>query len=328
MTIELNTSKTRQTTTVTDFPSFTKSQIKDLYNLPFNDLLFKAHSVHIQNFIPNTIQLSTLVNIKSGACPEDCSYCPQSIRYKTNVVSTDLMGLEDILEKARQAKKSGAGRFCMGAAWRSPKDKDLTKLFPLLKELKKMGLETCMTLGMLTESQAAKLKDAGLDYYNHNLDTSEKFYPKIISTRTYANRLETIANVQKSGMKVCCGGILGLGETINDRIELLRVLANMDPQPESVPINTLVKVIGTPLEGQEDIDSIELVKVIATARVIMPKTYIRLSAGRTSMSDELQALCFFAGANSIFYGDELLTTKNPQISKDKELLDKLGIKPE
>ena len=328
MTIELNTSKTRQTATVTDFPSFTKSQIKDLYNLPFNDLLFKAHSAHIQNFIPNTIQLSTLVNIKSGACPEDCSYCPQSIRYKTNVVSTDLMGLEDILEKARQAKKSGAGRFCMGAAWRSPKDKDLTKLFPLLKELKKMGLETCMTLGMLTESQAAKLKDAGLDYYNHNLDTSEKFYPKIISTRTYANRLETIANVQKSGMKVCCGGILGLGETINDRIELLRVLANMDPQPESVPINTLVKVIGTPLEGQEDIDSIELVKVIATARVIMPKTYIRLSAGRTSMSDELQALCFFAGANSIFYGDELLTTKNPQISKDKELLDKLGIKPE
>ena len=328
MTVEMNSSQKKQTTTVNDFPSLTKWQIKDLYNLPFNDLLFKAHAVHIQNFVSNTIQLSTLVNIKSGACPEDCSYCPQSIRYNTNVVSSELMGLEDILEKARQAKDSGAGRFCMGAAWRSPKDKNLTKLLPLLKELKKMGLETCMTLGMLTESQAAQLKDAGLDYYNHNLDTSEKFYPKIISTRTYANRLETIANVQKSGIKVCCGGILGLGETINDRIELLEVLANMDPQPESVPINTLVKVKGTPLEMQEDIDSIELVKVIATARVIMPKTYIRLSAGRTSMSDELQALCFFAGANSIFYGDELLTTKNPQISKDKELLDKLGIKPE
>ena len=328
MTVEINSSQKNQTAIVNDFPSFTKWQIKDLYNLPFNDLLYKAHAVHIQNFVSNTVQLSTLVNIKSGACPEDCSYCPQSIRYNTNVVSSELMGLEDILEKARQAKESGAGRFCMGAAWRSPKDKNLTKLLPLLKELKKMGLETCMTLGMLTESQAAQLKDAGLDYYNHNLDTSEKFYPKIISTRTYANRLETIANVQKSGMKVCCGGILGLGETINDRIELLEVLANMDPQPESVPINTLVKVKGTPLEMQEDIDSIELVKVIATARVIMPKTYIRLSAGRTSMSDELQALCFFAGANSIFYGDELLTTKNPQISKDKELLDKLGIKPE
>ncbi len=303
----------------------TVETIKELFNLPFNDLISKAHLVHNANFEPNTVQLSTLVNIKSGACPEDCSYCPQSIRYKTNVSKTSLMSVEDILDKAKKAKESGAGRFCMGAAWRSPKDKDLKVLLPVLRGIKDLGLETCMTLGMLTASQADKLKEAGLDYYNHNLDTSENYYKKIITTRTFDQRLETIKNVQKSGMKVCCGGIIGLGETNYDRFELLHVLSNMQPQPESVPINTLVKVKGTPLQNEQDVDPIDLVKLIATARVIMPKTYIRLSAGRSSMSDELQALCFFSGANSIFYGEELLTTENPKINKDKLLMEKLGI---
>lgn len=299
--------------------------INDLYGLPFNELILKARLIHIENFDPNSVQLSTLVNIKSGACPEDCSYCPQSIRYKTDVSTTSLMSVEDILNKARQAKESGASRFCMGAAWRSPKNKDLKQLLPMLKGIKELGLETCMTLGMLTTSQANELKEAGLDYYNHNLDTSENFYTKIISTRTFDQRLDTIKNVQKSGMKVCCGGILGLGESEYDRLELLHVLANMEPQPESVPINTLVKVKGTPLQDQKDVDPIDLVKLIATARVVMPKTYIRLSAGRSAMSDELQALCFFSGANSIFYGEELLTTENPEINKDKLLMAKLGI---
>ncbi len=302
--------------------------IKDLYGLPFNDLIFKARLVHIENFDPNSVQLSTLVNIKSGACPEDCSYCPQSIRYKTDVPTTALMSVEDILDKARQAKESGASRFCMGAAWRSPKNKDLKQLLPVLKGIKELGLETCMTLGMLTTSQANELKEAGLDYYNHNLDTSENFYSKIISTRTFDQRIDTIKNVQKSGMKVCCGGILGLGETEYDRFELLHVLANMEPQPESVPINTLVKVKGTPLQDEKNVDSIDLVKLIATARIVMPKTYIRLSAGRSEMSDELQALCFFSGANSIFYGEELLTTENPKTNKDKLLMAKLGITSE
>lgn len=302
--------------------------IKELYNQPFNDLVFKARLVHIQNFNPNSVQLSTLVNIKSGACPEDCSYCPQSIRYKTDVSTTALMSVEDILDKAKQAKESGASRFCMGAAWRSPKTKDLKQLLPVLKGIKELGLETCMTLGMLTPSQASELKEAGLDYYNHNLDTSENFYSKIISTRTFDQRLDTIKNVQKSGMKVCCGGILGLGESESDRFELLHVLANMEPQPESVPINTLVKVKGTPLQDEKDVDPIDLVKLIATARIFMPKTYIRLSAGRSEMSDELQALCFFSGANSIFYGEELLTTENPEINKDKLLMAKLGLTSE
>jgi biotin synthase len=302
--------------------------IKGLYNLPFNDLVFKARLIHIENFNPNSVQLSTLVNIKSGACPEDCSYCPQSIRYKTDVSTTALMSVEDILDKAKQAKQSGASRFCMGAAWRSPKTKDFKQLLPVLKGIKELGLETCMTLGMLTPSQACELKEAGLDYYNHNLDTSENFYSKIISTRTFDQRLDTIKNVQKSGMKVCCGGILGLGESECDRFELLHVLANMEPQPESVPINTLVKVKGTPLYDEKDVDPIDLVKLIATARIVMPKTYIRLSAGRSEMSDELQALCFFSGANSIFYGEELLTTENPEINKDKLLMAKLGLTSE
>ena len=302
--------------------------IKGLYNQPFNDLVFKARLIHIENFNPNSVQLSTLVNIKSGACPEDCSYCPQSIRYKTDVSTTALMSVEDILDKAKQAKQSGASRFCMGAAWRSPKTKDLKQLLPVLKGIKELGLETCMTLGMLTPSQACELKEAGLDYYNHNLDTSENFYSKIISTRTFDQRLDTIKNVQKSGIKVCCGGILGLGESECDRFELLHVLANMEPQPESVPINTLVKVKGTPLYDEKDVDPIDLVKLIATARIVMPKTYIRLSAGRSEMSDELQALCFFSGANSIFYGEELLTTENPEINKDKLLMAKLGLTSE
>ena len=238
------------------------------------------------------------------------------------------MSVEDILDKAKQAKQSGASRFCMGAAWRSPKTKDFKQLLPVLKGIKELGLETCMTLGMLTPSQASELKEAGLDYYNHNLDTSENFYSKIISTRTFDQRLDTIKNVQKSGMKVCCGGILGLGESESDRFELLHVLANMEPQPESVPINTLVKVKGTPLYDEKDVDPIDLVKLIATARIVMPKTYIRLSAGRSEMSDELQALCFFSGANSIFYGEELLTTENPEINKDKLLMAKLGLTSE
>jgi biotin synthase len=274
------------------------------------------------------VQLSTLLSIKTGACPEDCSYCPQSVRYETGLKKEPLMDVDAVLEAAREAKANGATRFCMGAAWRAPKDRDLEKVETMVREVKNLGMETCLTLGMLKEHQAQRLADAGLDYYNHNLDTSPEFYGKIITTRTYEDRLDTLSNVRKAGMKTCCGGIVGMGEQEQDRAELLRQLAIMTPHPESVPINNLVQVQGTPLHGEAALHPLEFVRTIAVARVVMPASYVRLSAGRTEMSDELQAMCFLAGANSIFYGDKLLTTENPQNAKDRALLARLGIRTE
>ncbi|MGH8460140.1 MAG: biotin synthase BioB [Stenotrophobium sp.] len=305
-----------------------KEEVQALFELPFNDLLFRAHSVHRVHHQPNTVQLSTLLSIKTGACPEDCAYCPQSVRYDTGLPQEPLMAVSAVVEAAREAKANGASRFCMGAAWRSPKDRDLDKVEAMVREVKALGLETCMTLGMLKDTQAQRLADAGLDYYNHNLDTSPEFYGKIITTRTYEDRLDTLANVRKAGVKVCCGGIVGMGEQEADRAELLRTLANLAEHPESVPINNLVQVAGTPLQGQEELNPIEFVRSIAVARILMPKSKVRLSAGRTAMSDEMQALCFFAGAGSIFYGDKLLTTENPQNAKDRALLKRLGIETE
>ena len=309
----------------TSATKWTKDEVKTLFKLPFNSLLHRAHTTHIENFSENEIQLSSLLSIKSGGCPEDCAYCPQSIRYKTHVESAPIMGLEEVLEKAKNAKKAGATRFCMGAAWRSPKDRDIKSVIPMIEGVKNLGLETCMTLGMLDEKQAERLGNAGLDYYNHNLDTSSEHYRHIITTRTYEHRLETISNVQSAGIKVCCGGIVGVGEKESDRIDFLKTLANLEPQPESVPINMLVKVAGTPLEDSPEVDPIEFVRTIAVARLILPRSHVRLSAGRSEMSDELQALCFYAGANSIFYGEELLTTENPAFLKDQGLFNKLGL---
>ncbi len=300
-------------------------EILTLYRQPLNDLLSRAHSVHRGCFDPNRIQLSTLVNIKSGGCPEDCAYCPQSVRYKTGVDSEALMSCEQVLAEARRAKASGASRFCMGAAWRGPKEKDIDRVAEMISGVRELGLETCVTLGMLKPGQAERLKNAGLDYYNHNLDTSESFYSSIISTRTYQERLDTLQRVRDAGINVCCGGIIGMGESVDDRAALLQTLACLPRQPESVPINTLVRVAGTPLAGEEDADPIELVRTIACARILMPRAYVRLSAGRTGMSDSTQALCFYAGANSIFYGEKLLTTENPQFSKDKALFARLGL---
>ena len=300
-------------------------EILTLYRQPLNDLLSRAHSVHRGCFDPNRIQLSTLVNIKSGGCPEDCAYCPQSVRYKTGVDSEALMSCEQVLAEARRAKASGASRFCMGAAWRGPKEKDIDRVAEMISGVRELGLETCVTLGMLKPGQAERLKNAGLDYYNHNLDTSESFYSSIISTRTYQERLDTLQRVRDAGINVCCGGIIGMGESVDDRAALLQTLACLPRHPESVPINTLVKVAGTPLAGEEDADPIELVRTIACARILMPRAYVRLSAGRTGMSDSTQALCFYAGANSIFYGEKLLTTDNPQFSKDKALFARLGL---
>ena len=305
---------------------WTSQEVSGLFEEPFSTLLDRAHTIHAANFDPNEIQLSALLSIKSGGCPEDCAYCPQSVRFKTHVDNTPLMGLEEVLEKAKGAKEAGATRFCMGAAWRSPKKRDIDKILPIIKGVKNLGMETCMTLGMLDQDQATRLREAGLDYYNHNLDTSPEHYKQIISTRTYEHRLSTILNVQNAGMKVCCGGIVGIGETEADRVELLKTLANFKPQPESVPINMLVKVAGTPLEEAAEVDPINFVKTIAVARILMPQSYVRLSAGRSHMTDELQALCFYSGANSVFYGDELLTTDNPAVKKDQELFDRLGIK--
>ncbi len=307
---------------------WTRAEAAALFALPFNELLFRAQSLHRRYFDPNTVQLSTLISIKTGACPEDCAYCPQSARYDTGLKAEPLMDVDAVVEAAREAKANGATRFCMGAAWRSPKDRDIEKVEVMVREVKNLGLETCVTLGMLKPQQAQKLADAGLDYYNHNLDTSPEFYGKIISTRTYEDRLDTLKNVRDAGVKVCCGGIVGMGEGEQDRAELLRQLAVMNPHPESVPINNLVQVGGTPLKGTEALDPLEFVRMIAVARVMMPKSYVRLSAGRTDMSDELQALCFFAGANSIFYGDKLLTTGNPQNEKDRALFARLGIAPD
>jgi biotin synthase len=300
-------------------------EIAALFELPFNDLLFQAHSLHRQHFDPNQVQVSTLLSIKTGACPEDCAYCSQSARNQAELERERLLPLDEVMEKARAAKTNGASRFCMGAAWRNPTDKNLDKVIDMVKGVKALGMETCVTLGMLTQAQTERLKTAGLDYYNHNLDTSPEHYGNIITTRTYQDRLDTLAHVRDAGINVCSGGILGMGESRDDRASLLQQLANLPQHPESVPINMLVQVEGTPLHGVDELEPLEFVRTIAVARILMPHAYVRLSAGRTDMSDELQALCFFAGANSIFYGDKLLTTANPDENHDQKLFEKLGI---
>ncbi len=307
---------------------WTEQEVRALFELPMNDLLFQAQTVHRQHFNPNEVQVSTLLSIKTGSCPEDCKYCPQSAHYNTGLEKQRLMEVEAVLNKAKQAKESGSTRFCMGAAWKHPTDRDMPYVIEMIKGVKAMGLETCMTLGMLKESQAEQLSEAGLDYYNHNLDTSPEFYDKIITTRTYEDRLNTLQHVRDSGMKICSGGILGMGETAKDRYGLLMQLANLPQQPESVPINMLVKVQGTPLENVDDLDPLEFIRTIAVARIMMPKSHVRLSAGREQMSDELQSMAFFAGANSIFYGECLLTTPNPETNRDLQLFKRLGIRPE
>ena len=300
-------------------------EINALFEMPLNDLLFSAQQTHRQNFNPNDVQVSTLLSIKTGKCPEDCGYCPQSVRYDTDIEDEPLMPLDQVISEAKAAKQKGSSRFCMGAAWRRPKDKDMLPVIEMVKAVKDLGMETCLTLGMLSDQQTEQLKEAGLDYYNHNLDTSPDFYGDIITTRTYQDRLDTLQRVRDSGMKVCCGGIVGMGEGRKDRVGLLKELANQEQHPESVPINMLVKVEGTPLSNTEELDHIEFVRSIAVARIIMPKSYVRLSAGREAMSDETQALCFFAGANSIFYGEKLLTTPNPSADHDQQLFERLGI---
>jgi biotin synthase len=307
---------------------WTLQEARALFALPFNDLLFHAQRVHRQHFDPNRVQVSTLLSVKTGACPEDCAYCPQSVRYETHVGREELMDLGDVVAAAQAARRSGATRFCMGAAWRNPKPKQLEQVKAMVREVRALGLETCATLGMLSPGQARELKDAGLDYYNHNLDTSEAFYGEIITTRTYQDRLDTLQAVRDAGLNVCCGGILGMGESELDRGALLLTLATMPQHPESVPINQLVQVEGTPLHGLPALEPLDLVRTIATARLLMPKSYLRLSAGRTDMSDAVQALCFLAGANSIFYGEKLLTTPNPGRTKDEELFARLGLQPE
>lgn len=299
--------------------------IQALFDLPLMDLIFEAQTVHRANHKPNTVQLSSLLSIKTGACPEDCKYCPQSARYKTGLKTERLMPLDKIVAAATEAKSNGAERFCMGAAWRTPKDSDIEQVSEAIAAVKALGLETCATLGMLKPEQAEKLAEAGLEYYNHNLDTSPEFYGEIISTRTYDDRLETLENVREAGMKVCCGGIVGMGETKTDRVGLIEALANLEPYPESVPINNLVKVAGTPLGELEDIDPFDFVRMVAVARITMPKSYVRLSAGREEMNDQLQTMCFMAGANSVFYGDQLLTCNNASVEHDRELFAKLGI---
>ena len=301
------------------------AEASKLLSQPLMDLLYTAHTTHRAHFDPNKIQLSTLLNIKTGGCPEDCAYCPQSARYATDVSAGDLLDVETVRTAAQKAKDAGATRFCMGAAWRAPKDRDLDRVIPLIQTVKDLGLETCVTLGMLQPHHAAKLKGAGLDYYNHNLDTSPEFYGNIISTRTYQDRLDTLDAVRDAGINVCCGGIIGMGESLDDRASLLCTLANMPVQPESVPINMLVRVQGTPLANEPATDNFEMVRTIAAARVMLPKAYVRLSAGRREMSQETQALCFFAGANSVFYGEQLLTTENPETAEDRQLFSKLGL---
>jgi biotin synthase len=307
--------------------NWTRDEVRALFDLPFPELMFRAQSVHRQNFDPAAVQISTLLSIKTGGCPEDCAYCPQSARYETGVRAEKLMSLEAVLAEARAAKASGAGRFCMGAAWREPKDRDLEPVCAMVEGVKSLGLETCATLGMLTAGQARRLKDSGLDYYNHNLDTSPEFYGEIITTRTYQDRLETLDNVRAAGMHVCCGGIVGMGEGREDRIGMIATLASLPAHPESVPINMLVRVAGTPLAREQNLDPFEFVRTIAVARVTMPRSVVRLSAGREDMSEETQALCFLAGANSIFYGPKLLTTPNPGRDRDRDLMGRLGMSP-
>lgn len=307
---------------------WTQLEIENLLDLPFNDLLFRAQTLHRENFDPNRVQVSTLLSIKTGACPEDCGYCSQSSKHDTGLERERLMPLDEVIENAQQAKDKGATRFCMGAAWRNPTDKNLDKVIDMISAVHAMGMETCVTLGMLSDTQAKRLRDAGLDYYNHNLDTSPEFYGNVITTRTYEDRLDTISHVREAGINVCSGGILGMGESRKDRASMLKELANMPKHPESVPINMLVRIEGTPLFGNEDLDHLEFVRTIAVARILMPTSYVRLSAGRTDMTDEMQALCYFAGANSIFYGDQLLTTDNPETDKDMQLFGRLGLNME
>ena len=307
---------------------WTRAEVEALYAMPFNDLLFKAQVVHRQHLDPNQVQVSTLLSNKTGACPEDCKYCPQSARYDTGLEKERLLEIEKVIERAKEAKQTGSTRFCMGAAWRNPKERDMPYLTQMVAEVKAMGLETCMTLGMLTRDQAVALKQAGLDYYNHNLDTSPEFYGDIITTRTYQDRLDTLQNVRDAGMNVCSGGIVGMGETLADRASLLIQLANLPEQPQSVPINMLVKVDGTPLDKLDDMEPFDFIRTIAVARIMMPKSHVRLSAGREQMNEQMQALCFMAGANSIFYGCKLLTTSNPDTHEDVVLFKKLGINSE
>jgi biotin synthase len=306
---------------------WTRAEVAALFALPFPALVFEAQRIHRENFDPREVQISTLLSIKTGGCPEDCGYCAQSVKYDTGVKAQKLMALEEVLADARAAKAAGASRFCMGAAWRSPKDRDLDQVCAMVEGVKALGMETCVTLGMLTGAQAARLKEAGLDYYNHNLDTSPEHYGKIITTRSYQDRLDTLSAVREAGINVCCGGIIGLGEGESDRIGMIATLASLPSHPESVPINMLVQVEGTPLAGRETLDAIDFVRTIAAARITMPKSMVRLSAGREDMSDEMQALCFLAGANSIFYGPKLLTTPNRAHDKDMQLLARLGMLP-
>jgi biotin synthase len=305
---------------------WTRAEVRALFELPFPELMFQAAQVHRQNFDPAEVQISTLLSIKTGGCPEDCAYCPQAARYDTGVEASKLMSVEAVLAEARAAKQSGASRFCMGAAWRSPKDRDVENVCAMVEGVKALGLETCATLGMLTGEQAARLKQSGLDYYNHNLDTSPEFYGEIITTRTYEDRLDTLGQVRNAGINVCCGGIVGMGEGVEDRAGMIATLASLPQHPESVPINMLVQVEGTPLAHRTKLDPLDFVRTIAVARICMPASMVRLSAGREDMSEETQALCFLAGANSIFYGPKLLTTPNPGRDSDMKLLDKLGLR--
>ncbi|QCE33874.1 biotin synthase BioB [Acetobacteraceae bacterium] len=303
-----------------------KEEVSALFTLPFADLLFKAQQIHRENHDPNRVQISSLLSIKSGGCPEDCAYCPQSSKYNTPVKADKLLPLETIISRAKSAKEQGADRFCLGAAWRSPKERDMNAICEMVSAVKALGLETCLTMGMLTDEQAEQLKDSGLDYYNHNLDTSEEFYGTVITTRTYQERLKTLKNVRDNGIHICCGGIIGMGESILDRAELIRTLANLPVHPESVPLNLLIRIEGTPLENLPDVDLFDFIKTIAVTRILMPKSHVRLAAGRKDLSDEAHALCFLAGANSIFLGDQLLTADNSSASRDEMLLKRLGIK--
>lgn len=304
---------------------WSKEKADALFNLPLGSLLYEAQTTHRKYFNPNAVQVSTLLSIKTGSCPENCSYCPQSAHYKTDLKKEPLIAIDDVLEAAKIAKSLGSSRFCMGAAWRGPHDKDLEVVCEMIEGVKKLGLETCVTLGLLKNGQAEKLKASGLDFYNHNIDTSAEFYEKIITTRTFQDRVSTLKKVHDAGIKVCCGGILGMGETNDDRVEMLLFLANMENQPESVPINKLIKIPGTPLENSQEVDTFDFVRTIALARIMMPKSYVRLSAGRDKMSDEMQALCFTAGANSIFYGEKLLTSDNCSQEEDDNLFRRLGL---
>jgi biotin synthase len=314
-----------------DAQRWTVAAVEALFELPFNDLLFEAQEIHRAHHPANAVQLSTLLSIKTGGCPEDCGYCPQAARYHTGVDNQAVLALDDVVEKARMAKANGASRFCMGAAWRGPKERDLAPVLAMVQAVKELGMETCCTLGMLKAGQAEALKEAGLDYYNHNLDTAPEFYGEIITTRDYQDRLDTLERVRGAGINVCCGGIVGMGESRRQRAALIAQLAGMNPQPESVPINHLVQVEGTPLadafHGEAQIDHLEFVRTIAAARITMPRAMVRLSAGRQEMSEAVQALCFLAGANSIFYGEKLLTTGNPDVERDRALLAKLGLRP-